>query len=111
MGWAKYYEDNVEIMYERQAMMQSQIHETEIKVVCTGILPMTKIVVEIKEEFPVSRNIEYENLYIVCKDCGRRFLFTAEAQKHYSKMGWDAPKRCKSCRNYRNTRYLMCSSF
>lgn len=33
MGWAKYYEDNVEIMYERQAMMQSQIHETEIKVV------------------------------------------------------------------------------
>ena len=111
MGWAKYFEDNVEIMYERQAAMQSRMQETEIKVVYTNVLPMTKIMVEIKEELLTPQQIEYEDRYIVCKDCGRKFLFSAKAQKHYDKMEWDDPKRCKCCRSYRNTRYLMCSSF
>ena len=111
MGWAKYYEDNVEIMYERQAAMQSRRQEAEIKVVCTAVLPIARIKVEIKEELVAPQQVEYKDRYIVCKDCGRKFLFTAGAQKHYDKMGWDDPKRCKSCRSYRNTRYLMCSSF
>lgn len=65
----------------------------------------------IKEELLAPQKVEYEDRYIVCKDCGRKFLFSARAQKHFDKMGWDDPKRCKSCRSYRNTRYLMCSSF
>lgn len=111
MGWAKYYEDNMEIMYERTAAMQSYRQETEIKVVCLRILPAANIIVEIKEDSAVSQQIAYNDRYIVCKDCGRKFLFSAKAQKHFDKMNWDDPKRCKCCRSYRNTRYLMCSSF
>lgn len=111
MGWAKYYEDNVEIMYERQTATQSDRQETEIGIICTGILPVANIIVEIKEEPVVSQQIEYKDRYIVCKDCGRKFLFSAKSQKHFDKMDWDDPKRCKCCRSYRNTRYLMCSSF
>lgn len=110
MGWAKYYEDNVEIMCERQAAMESRIHETEIAVACTSNPAMTNISVEIKGIFLVQQE-EYKDRYIICKDCGRKFLFTAKAQRHYKKMNWDDPKRCKYCRSYRNTRYLMCPSF
>ena len=111
MGWAKYYEDNIEIMYERKAAMQFYAQETEIKVVCTTVLPVTNIVLEIKETPVAPQQIEHKDRYIVCKDCGRKFLFSAKSQKHFDKMDWDDPKRCKCCRNYRNTRYLMCSSF
>lgn len=82
MGWAKYYEDNIEIMYERKAAMQSYRQETEIKVVYTGILPVSNIIVEIKEEPVVPQQIEYKDRYIVCKDCGRKFLFSAKSQKN-----------------------------
>lgn len=108
MGWAKYYEDNMEIMYERKTAMQSFRQETEIKVVC---LPVANIIVEMKAQTTVPQQIKYKDKCIVCKDCGRKFLFTANAQKHYDIKGWDNPKRCKCCRSYRNTRYLMSSSF
>lgn len=111
MGWTKYHEDNMEIIYEREAAMQSYRQETEIKVIYTGILPTANMVVEIEEAPVVPQQIEYEDRYIVCKDCGRKFLFSAKAQKHFDKMDWAAPKRCKCCRSYRNTRYLMRSSY
>lgn len=111
MGWAKYYEDNVEIMYDRQAAEKSQSQETSIRFVCADVFSVAKIIVEIKEERIATEKDEYHDKFIVCKDCGRKFLFTAKTQKHYDKMGWDDPKRCKECRNYRNTRFLMCSSF
>lgn len=111
MGWAKYHEDNVEIMNERKAVMQSYRKETEIKIVCTGILPITNIIVEIKEQPTAPQRIEYQDRYIVCKDCGRKFLFPAKMQKYFDKMDWDDPKRCKCCRSYRDTRYLMCSYY
>ena len=87
------------------------IHSKTCASVCTTVLPIAKIMVEIKEELVAPQQEEYKDRYIVCRDCGRKFLFSAGAQKHYDKMGWDDPKRCKSCRSYRNTRYLMCSSF
>lgn len=111
MGWAKYYEDNVEIMYERKSAIPFYRQETEKRVVCTGLLPVANILVEIKEEVTVSQQILYKDKYIVCKDCGRKFLFSAKSQKYFGRMAWNPPKRCKCCRNYRNTRYLMCSSY
>lgn len=111
MGWAKYYEDNVEIIHERKEAMQSYRQEIEIKVVCMGIFPVTNTIIEIKEDPTVPQEIEYKDRYIVCKDCGRKFLFSAKTQKYFDKVDWDTPKRCKCCRSYRNTRYLMCSSF
>ena len=110
MGLAKYYEDDLEIIYERQAVMQSQNQDTEIKVICTSVTPATKIGVELKKDSHESQE-KYEDRYIFCRDCGRVFTFSAGAQKHYKRKGWNEPKRCKCCRDRRNIRYLMCSSF
>lgn len=79
MGWAKYYEDNVEIMYERQATMQSHKQETEINIVYTGISPTANIIVETKEELIVPQRPEFKDRHIVCKDCGRKLLFSAKS--------------------------------
>lgn len=111
MGWAKYFEDNVEIVCERRVTMQSYRKQRDIKIVCTTVLPATKIAVDIKEEYTTPSRIKYENRYITCKECGQKFLFSAIAQQYFEKMDWEAPKRCKYCRNYRNTRYLMYPSF
>ena len=35
---------------------------------------------------------------ITCADCGREFAFTAEEQRFFREKGYEAPKRCKECR-------------
>ena len=36
---------------------------------------------------------------IVCKDCGKEFVFTVRDQEFYKEKGFDnEPKRCKECR-------------
>lgn len=111
MGWAKYYEDNTEIMHERKTAMQYCIPKTEIRVACTGFFSSANVIVEIKEEPIVLQKAEYTDRYIICKDCGRQFLFSARSQKYFHAMDWSDPKRCKCCRSKHNTRYLMRSSF
>lgn len=111
MGWAKYYEDDIEIIYERQSAIQTRTQESEIKVVCTIIPTETNILNEVKKNPLTIQKIHYEDRYIICNDCGNKFIFSAKTQRYYDKMGWYEPKRCKCCRSFRNTRYLMCSSF
>jgi len=116
MGFAKYLEDNVEIMLERQFMKVNQDDKTAVKIVySTNFLPLKNVVIEMKieQQNPASicNDTKYTDKYIVCKDCGRKFLFSVQSQKYFKSRGWDAPKRCKKCRDYRNALYLMCSSF
>lgn len=36
---------------------------------------------------------------IVCKDCGKEFIFSVRDQEFYKEKGFDnEPKRCKECR-------------
>lgn len=35
---------------------------------------------------------------IACADCGAEFNFSAEEQAFYQQKGFNAPRRCKSCR-------------
>lgn len=35
---------------------------------------------------------------ITCQDCGTEFIFSADEQEFYATKGFDAPKRCPSCR-------------
>ncbi len=45
-------------------------------------------------------NNNYEDKTIVCKDCGKEFVFTAGEQAFYAEKGLsNAPVRCKECRN------------
>lgn len=40
-----------------------------------------------------------EDKTIVCKDCGKEFVFTVREQEFYKEKGFDnEPKRCKECR-------------
>ena len=102
MGWAKYFEDDMDFMFERQRRMWDRVHEAATEITCTGTLPLTKFIVVVENKVAPSKEIgrkAYEDKSIVCRDCGHAFIFSVKAQKHYSKKQWCAPKRCKSCRD------------
>ncbi len=41
----------------------------------------------------------YEDKTLVCKDCGKEFVFTAGEQEFYAEKGFThEPQRCKPCR-------------
>ena len=35
---------------------------------------------------------------LICRDCGRQFLFTEGEQEFYERMGFNPPSRCRDCR-------------
>ncbi len=44
----------------------------------------------------------YEDKTLVCKDCGKEFVFTAGEQEFYAEKGFqNEPLRCKECRTNR----------
>ena len=44
----------------------------------------------------------YEDIKLVCKDCGEEFIFTARDQEFYAEKGFqNQPQRCKACREKR----------
>ena len=43
-------------------------------------------------------NIMYEDKTLVCKECGKEFVFTAGEQEFYAERGFqNEPQRCKAC--------------
>ena len=49
----------------------------------------------------MDNNSELKDKKIICKDCQKEFLFTANDQKFYIEHNFEEPKRCKSCREAR----------
>ena len=44
----------------------------------------------------------YEDITLVCKDCGSEFVFTAGEQAFYAEKGFEnQPVRCAECRKAR----------
>ncbi|MBR6609117.1 MAG: zinc-ribbon domain containing protein [Oscillospiraceae bacterium] len=44
----------------------------------------------------------YQDKTLVCKDCGKEFVFTAGEQEFYAEKGFtNEPQRCKPCREAR----------
>ncbi len=42
----------------------------------------------------------YQDKELVCKDCGKTFIFTAGEQEFYAEKGFqNEPKACKECRS------------
>ena len=42
----------------------------------------------------------YEDKTLVCKECGKEFVFTAGEQEFYAEKGFsNEPKKCKPCRD------------
>jgi CxxC-x17-CxxC domain-containing protein len=49
--------------------------------------------------------MQYEDISLVCVQCGAEFVFTAGEQEFFDQKGFAAkPKRCKSCRSERRKR-------
>lgn len=49
-------------------------------------------------------DISMEDKKIVCRDCGKTFVFTVRDQEFYKEKGFtNEPVRCKDCRNARKT--------
>ena len=116
MGWAKYFEDDFEIMSERrQKMTQESLqiaektNEYEVRIITIPCVIHKAIGGSNSKNDCAGK--DYEDKYIICKDCGKKFLFSAQEKERFDKKGWVEPKRCKKCRDVRNTRRLMCSSF
>lgn len=43
--------------------------------------------------------MQYQDITLVCQDCGKEFAFTASEQEFYAKKGFsNQPKRCPECR-------------
>lgn len=44
----------------------------------------------------------FEDKVLICKDCGKEFVFTAGEQEFYQEKGFEnEPTRCRECRNNR----------
>lgn len=55
--------------------------------------------IQLKSEEIISM---YQDKTLVCKDCGKEFVFTAGEQEFYAEKGFqNEPVRCKSCRDAR----------
>lgn len=47
----------------------------------------------------------YQDKTLVCKECGKEFVFTAGEQEFYAQHGFEnEPQRCKECRAARKNR-------
>ena len=41
----------------------------------------------------------FQDKQLICKDCGKEFIFTAGEQEFYAEKGFEnEPQRCKECR-------------
>ena len=46
----------------------------------------------------------FQDKTLVCKDCGKEFVFTSGEQEFYAEKGFqNEPVRCKDCRSSRKT--------
>ena len=47
----------------------------------------------------------YTDKTLVCKECGKEFVFTAGEQEFYAEKGFqNEPQRCRECRNARKNK-------
>ena len=51
----------------------------------------------------------FEDKTLICKDCGKEFVFTAGEQEFYAEKGFqNEPLRCKDCRNRQFAKTAKC---
>lgn len=86
MGWAKYAEDDYELVCERQTIMEVDFEKARVQ---TEIINMHST----KERKNHAREI-----LLVCKCCGKPFVFSSGEQRFYKENNLLEPKRCKECR-------------
>ena len=51
-------------------------------------------------------NHDGEDIDIICRDCGRHFVFSIGEQQFYKSKNFPFPKRCKKCSKKRRRKFL-----
>ena len=100
MGFAKYAEDNFEIMEERHFWMQANATTPTLlrpQISVSIIVPNTPQITE----YPIKIKTKKKTKKLVCCECGTSFLFTGGEQNYYEKHKLHEPKRCPTCRKNR----------
>ncbi len=108
MGWAKYAEDNFEIINERFSQMEERKSHYTTELVTIKLTVNNSSVVKAEK---VSATVKREEKCIICKDCGKVFIFSVRDQLFYDKMGWNPPKRCRTCREQRKNQHIICPAY
>lgn len=110
MGWAKFVEDNMEMREERfyQPISMDRYRENTYLQVCT-ILPMVSLPIEVKVTIDCQKETLKPDRVLYCKDCGKEFVFSGRAQRHYDNKGYVPPKRCHHCRELNKIRRVAFS--
>lgn len=86
MGWAKYTEDNNEMIFERLTRMNDRSAVIEV----TAVIPLPTCSAKISRDITVKRpqtgmRPKYEDKILYCKDCGDSFVFSTGEQDFYRK--------------------------
>ena len=102
MGFAKYAEDNFEIMEERRYWTQTR--ETAPTVLATSSAPLITQTKEATERSTKNKQ-KKKTRRLVCCECRTSFLFTGGEQHYYEAHNLSKPKRCPSCRRARKRLY------
>ena len=99
MGWAKFTEDNMEMREGRfyQPISTDHYREDTYLQVCT-MLPIRSVPVELTIAIDYQKEILKPDRMLCCKECGKEFVFSGRAQRHYENKGYTPPKRCHQCR-------------
>ena len=96
MGLAKYAEDNNEIYLGRMYYQREKRQEYPVRITTT-VTP-TIIPVNISVSVKPAKAPKLKDITIECYDCGRKFLFSTGEQRFFASHQFQAPKRCKACR-------------
>lgn len=53
------------------------------------------------EDKKIKDNVVHDDIEVICRDCGEKFVIDDKTQKWYEDKGMVLPKRCISCRRAR----------
>lgn len=99
MGWAKYMEDNCEMILERMEQKRTFTPIIGIAAAIPMSVQPVRVSVDISaEQSPSAAKGKGMDETIYCRDCGEAFLFSVGESSFYKAKGLSKPKRCKCCR-------------
>ena len=72
----------------------------------TELQECLKLVEDTAVNKAVVANHDGEDKEIICKDCGKTFIFTSGEQEFYKSKNFPDPKCCKKCAKKRRMKFL-----
>ncbi len=100
MSFAKYFEDNMEIIEDRQRMREEDsIYHTGIVLTVNTTVPYLNLTTKVTvEKIVPPKKQKRKTKVISCVTCAKTFKFTGGEQKFYEEHKFCDPTHCPECR-------------